>query len=68
MPLQHGMTLGELARLFNAENRIGADLTVIAMRGYRARCLVRRDRASLGRALAQPAVAGGHDPLSGRRR
>ncbi len=35
MPLQHGMTLGELARLFNAERRIGADLTVIAMQGYR---------------------------------
>jgi len=35
MPLQHGMTLGELARMFNVENRIGAELTVIAMRGYR---------------------------------
>jgi uncharacterized protein YbbC (DUF1343 family) len=34
MPLQHGLTLGELARLFNAEKRIGADLTVIAMQGY----------------------------------
>jgi uncharacterized protein YbbC (DUF1343 family) len=33
MPVQHGMTLGELARLFNAENRINADLTVIGMRG-----------------------------------
>lgn len=33
-PLQHGMTMGELARLFNGENRIGADLEVIAMRGY----------------------------------
>jgi uncharacterized protein YbbC (DUF1343 family) len=36
MPVQHGMTLGELARMFNGENRIGADLTVIAMRGYRS--------------------------------
>ncbi|WP_024302107.1 serine hydrolase [Pseudogulbenkiania sp. MAI-1] len=35
LPLQHGMTLGELARLFNAEKRLGTDLTVIAMRGYR---------------------------------
>jgi uncharacterized protein YbbC (DUF1343 family) len=25
MPIRHGMTLGELARLFNAENKIGAD-------------------------------------------
>ena len=35
MPVQHGMTLGELAMMFNAENRLGADLSVIAMRGYR---------------------------------
>jgi uncharacterized protein YbbC (DUF1343 family)/CubicO group peptidase (beta-lactamase class C family) len=35
MPIRHGMTLGELARLFNAENKIGADLQVIAMRGWR---------------------------------
>ena len=34
LPVQHGMTLGELGRLFNAERRIGADLTVIAMQGY----------------------------------
>lgn len=34
LALQHGLTLGELARLFNAEKRIGADLTVIAMQGY----------------------------------
>lgn len=31
LPLRHGMTLGELARLFNAENAIGARLTVVAM-------------------------------------
>ena len=31
MPVRHGMTLGELARLFNAENKIGADLTVVEM-------------------------------------
>jgi uncharacterized protein YbbC (DUF1343 family)/CubicO group peptidase (beta-lactamase class C family) len=35
MPIRHGMTLGEMARLFNAENRIGADLTVVSMRNYR---------------------------------
>jgi uncharacterized protein YbbC (DUF1343 family) len=35
MPIRHGMTLGELARLFNAENRIGADLTVYAMKNWR---------------------------------
>lgn len=35
MPTRHGMTLGEIARLFNAERKIGADLTVVAMRGWR---------------------------------
>ncbi len=34
LPLVHGMTVGELARLFNGENRIGADLHVVAMRGW----------------------------------
>jgi uncharacterized protein YbbC (DUF1343 family) len=35
MPIRHGMTLGELARLFNAENHIGADLTVVALKNWR---------------------------------
>ena len=32
MPVRHGMTLGELALLFNAERKIGADLTVVEMK------------------------------------
>jgi uncharacterized protein YbbC (DUF1343 family) len=35
MPIRHAMTMGELARLFNGENKIGADLTVVEMRGWR---------------------------------
>ncbi|HKW01095.1 MAG TPA: exo-beta-N-acetylmuramidase NamZ domain-containing protein [Vicinamibacterales bacterium] len=35
MPIRHGMTMGELARLFNGEKKIGADLTVIAMKNWR---------------------------------
>lgn len=35
LPVRHGMTVGELARLFNGEDKIGAQLEVIAMRGYR---------------------------------
>jgi uncharacterized protein YbbC (DUF1343 family)/CubicO group peptidase (beta-lactamase class C family) len=35
MPIRHGMTMGELARLFNGENKIGASLTVVAMKNYR---------------------------------
>ena len=34
MPTRHGITMGELARLFNAERKIGASLEVVAMRGY----------------------------------
>jgi uncharacterized protein YbbC (DUF1343 family) len=35
MPVRHGMTLGELAKLFNAENKIGADLTVVTMKNWK---------------------------------
>ncbi|MBN8245925.1 MAG: DUF1343 domain-containing protein [Verrucomicrobia bacterium] len=34
IPLRHGMTVGELARLFNAERGFGADLTVIPVRDW----------------------------------
>ena len=33
-PIRHGMTIGELARLFNGERNINAKLTVIAMQGW----------------------------------
>jgi uncharacterized protein YbbC (DUF1343 family) len=33
-PVQHGMTMGELAKMFNHERGIGAKLTVIAMEGW----------------------------------
>ncbi len=35
IPLRHGMTLGELASLFNTEFGIGADLHVVPMQGWR---------------------------------
>ena len=34
MPVRYAMTIGELARMFNAENKIGADLHVIEMNGW----------------------------------
>jgi uncharacterized protein YbbC (DUF1343 family)/CubicO group peptidase (beta-lactamase class C family) len=34
LPTRHGMTVGELASLFNAEARIGVRLTVVPARGY----------------------------------
>ena len=34
LPVRHGMTLGELAKMFNAERKINAKLTVIPMEGW----------------------------------
>ena len=34
IPMRHGMTIGELARLFNEHFAIGADLEVVAMDGW----------------------------------
>ncbi len=33
-PVRHGMTMGELARMFNGERHIGARLTVVPMQGW----------------------------------
>ncbi len=33
-PVRHGMTVGELARMFNGERAIGAKLTVVPMQGW----------------------------------
>ncbi len=35
VPYCHGMTVGELAKLFNVEYKIGCQLTVIPMRGWK---------------------------------
>jgi uncharacterized protein YbbC (DUF1343 family) len=35
IPMRHGMTIGELARLFNEHFEIGADLEVVKMEGWR---------------------------------
>jgi uncharacterized protein YbbC (DUF1343 family)/CubicO group peptidase (beta-lactamase class C family) len=34
MPVRHGMTIGELAKFFNAEYKIGCDLTVVPMKNW----------------------------------
>ncbi len=33
-PVRHGMTMGELAKMFNAERKIDARLTVVSMEGW----------------------------------
>jgi uncharacterized protein YbbC (DUF1343 family)/CubicO group peptidase (beta-lactamase class C family) len=35
VPIRHGMTVGELARMFNDERHIGADLTVIELQRWK---------------------------------
>jgi uncharacterized protein YbbC (DUF1343 family) len=35
LPVRHGMTVGELALLYNAERKIGASLAVVRCRGWR---------------------------------
>jgi uncharacterized protein YbbC (DUF1343 family) len=35
IPIRHGMTIGELARLFNEERKIGCDLRVVQMERWR---------------------------------
>jgi uncharacterized protein YbbC (DUF1343 family)/CubicO group peptidase (beta-lactamase class C family) len=37
LPVRIGMTLGEMAQMFNAENHIGCDLHVIAMKNWNRR-------------------------------
>jgi uncharacterized protein YbbC (DUF1343 family) len=39
MPMRHGLTIGELARVFNRRFGIGCDLKVIAMAGWQRRML-----------------------------
>jgi uncharacterized protein YbbC (DUF1343 family) len=46
LPVRHGLTVGEIARLFNAERKIGADLEVVRMEGWRRGDLY--DRTGLG--------------------
>jgi uncharacterized protein YbbC (DUF1343 family) len=66
LPVRHGMTVGELARLFNAERKIGADLQVIRMEGWHREDLLDRtgltwvnpspNMRSLAAALLYPGV------------
>jgi uncharacterized protein YbbC (DUF1343 family) len=38
-PVRHGLTMGELARLYNEDHAAGSDLTVVPMQGWRRRQL-----------------------------
>ena len=74
LPNRHGMTAGELARLFNAEQGLGCELTVVPCEGWRRDDVLVRHRAALHPALAEHAHAGhrarlpGHVPGRGHQR
>ncbi len=54
LPVRYGMTVGELAQLFNQENRIGAKLQVIKMSGYRRDLWFDQTGLTWYRSLPQP--------------
>ena len=66
IPLRHGMTIGELARLFNEEFGINCSLDVVPLEGWRRSMYLRRDRAAVGDAVAEHADARQRDRLPGR--
>ena len=68
MPVRHGMTLGELARLFNAENKIGAALTVVPMKNWSRDRVVRCDGGRVGEPVPEHAQPERGHALSGYRR
>ena len=59
MPVRYAMTMGELAQMFNAENKIGADLHVIAMKDWHRRDTYDQTGLALDRAFAESAHADG---------
>ena len=66
LPVRHGMTLGELARLFNAEKNHRRPAACRHHAPLRAGDVVRPDGLCLGAAVTQPAQARAGGALSGR--
>ena len=67
VPLRYGMTIGELARMCNAERNCKADLTVIQVENWQRDAVARPDRPALDQPLPQHAQPAGGDPLSRHR-
>ena len=68
MPIRPALTLGELAKLFNDERKIGANLTVDRDAQLGARRVVRRNRAAVDQPVAEHAHDERGDAVSGHRR
>ena len=67
IPLRHGLTIGELARLFNQEFAIGAALDIVPLDGWqRATCTSTTTGLPWVMPVAEPADARQRDRLSGR--
>ena len=67
MPIRHGLTIGELARLFNGEAKIGCDLDVVRWRTGARERVVRRNEPGVGQPVAEHAEPGRGDALPGHR-
>ena len=65
IPMRHGMTIGELARLFNEHFAIKAPLEVVTMEGWSRDAIRRSDRAAVGDAVAEHPDARQRRRLSG---
>ena len=57
LPIRHGMTVGELAKLFNAERKLTVESGRGQVRGLAARRPVRPDEPDLGEPVAEHARA-----------
>ena len=67
IPARHGMTVGELATLFNTRFGIGANLIVIQAANWKRSHVVRRYWTHVGESVAEPPVAERAQELSRHR-
>ena len=65
LPVRHGMTVGELATMFNVEMKIGVKLHVIKMRGYERTDWYDETGLLVGESIAKPAHFDRSDLISG---
>ena len=68
MPIRHGLTIGELAQLFNGERKIGAKLTVVQMPRWRRDWWFDDTGAAVDQPVAEHAQPDAGDALPRHRR
>ena len=66
VPVRHGMTMGELAKMFNTERNINARLTVVPMEGWMRGDWYDSTGLTVDQSFAQHAQPHRSDPLPGR--